>query len=142
MLCVAAATTLGLVAASGLWDRTPAQAYGSYRSEVISHYGAAGSNIDSCGLCHNDFNGGGPLNAYGAAFAAQPNHSGSGAIAAAIAIEGLDSDGDGTTNLAEINARTMPGFSCSTYTQAVNAPAGLVNYVDPNQPGCGTAAPA
>ena len=132
---VSAGLLLGGVGALEPWGHESASAYGSYKSAIISHYGAPGSNVDTCGLCHRDFNGGGPLNAYGQAFAAQPTHSGDPA-GAAVAIEGLDSDGDGSSNLAEFNQRTMPGYSCTSYSTAINAPAGLVNYVDPGMPGC------
>jgi len=63
--------------------------------------GAAGSSIDSCELCHINPSGGGPLNPYGTDFANNSHNF--------TAIESNDSDGDGFTNIVEINARTFPG---------------------------------
>ena len=37
-------------------------------------------------------------------------------------------NGDGTTNVAEIAALTMPGLTCTTYTDTVNGPANLADY--------------
>ncbi len=61
-----------------------------------------GSRIDTCSLCHtaNIPN----LNAYGAAYLSKGRNN-----SAFAAIESLDSDNDGFTNLAEINALTFPG---------------------------------
>lgn len=140
LLFLAAGMAMVVVGALAPWGGSSARAYSSYKNAVISHYGATGTNIDSCGLCHNDFYGGGPLNSYGAAFAAQPSHS-SNPAAAAVAIESLDSDGDGATNLAEINARTFPGYSCTTFAAARNAPGDLANYIDPARPGCSATTP-
>jgi len=60
-----------------------------------------GTRIDSCSLCHTS-----PptLNAYGAAYLAGGRNT-----AAFAAIENLDSDGDGWTNIQEILALTFPG---------------------------------
>ncbi len=68
----------------------------------------------SCSLCHTSYPA---RNGYGAAVAA--GISGGAAqfdarIAAALrAIEGADSDGDGASNLTEINAGTLPGDAAS-----------------------------
>jgi len=62
----------------------------------------------ACGACHSE-GGGSPLNAYGEAFKK------AGKTANALrAIEPLDSDGDGATNLAEIKAKSNPGSRKST----------------------------
>ncbi len=63
-----------------------------------------GTRIESCALCHTA--DGMYLNPYGEAYKAHgrgPN--------AFAAIESLDSDGDGFSNIQEIKARTFPGFS-------------------------------
>jgi hypothetical protein len=62
---------------------------------------AAGSRIDACNLCHNSPEGGDARNPYGLSYAS------SGQIFAAI--ENTDSDGDGYTNLQEIQSLTFPG---------------------------------
>ena len=76
-------------------------------------------------MCHYNFDGGGPRNPYGAAFEA-----GGKTLAALIAIEGDDSDGDGFSNIDEItnaayfpNSPTFPGLS--------SANDDLVSTVDP-----------
>ncbi len=82
-----------------------ATAFSSYKSAFNTQYSTTGTRLDTCGVCHNNPSGGGSLNSYGSAFAAQ-----SGTPAQAFTnIEPLDSDGDGYSNIAEIIARTMPG---------------------------------
>jgi hypothetical protein len=56
-----------------------------------------GTRLDSCNLCHS----GGSFGLYGQAF-----RNGGGNFAA---IESQDSDGDGYTNVSELNALTFPG---------------------------------
>jgi hypothetical protein len=55
------------------------------------------------------------------------------------AIEQADSDGDGSTNIEEIDsgAGFFPGWTCETYATAQNAPGNLADLVDPLDPGCG-----
>jgi hypothetical protein len=79
-----------------------AYATGSFMTSFEKSYPAAvGQRIDTCSLCHTSTSGNAPRNVYGAAFASN-GHS-------FIAIETLDSDGDGFTNVQEINALTFPG---------------------------------
>ena len=61
-----------------------------------------GSRIESCNLCHTSSIPN--LNPYGAAYKSAGRNT-----AALAAIEALDSDGDGFSNLAEIQALTFPG---------------------------------
>ena len=76
-----------------------ANATSSYLSSFNSTYGTSGTALNTCGLCHP--NGTSSFNPYANDFAAA-GHS-------FKAIESLDSDKDGFTNLVEINARTFPG---------------------------------
>ena len=78
--------------------------FSNYGSSFNSTYGTAGTALNSCTLCHP---GGstGQLNAYGTAYK-NSNYN-------FAAIENIDSDGDGYTNLAEITARTFPGDATS-----------------------------
>jgi hypothetical protein len=104
----------------------------SFLNDFKARYPAVvGTRLDSCGTCHLDWDGGGTLNAYGEAYLSS----------GLAAIESADSDGDGTSNLNEINALFMPGLSCATYTDAINAPVDLVNYVDPLRPACTVTTP-
>ena len=60
----------------------------------------ADSRLNTCGLCHRN-GGGSSRNAFGEAFASNGF--------SLVAIEHLDSDGDGYTNLEEFKALTFPG---------------------------------
>lgn len=78
-----------------------AVAINSYLAAFRAQYaGTTGSVLDTCNLCHPGGNTG-SLNSYATAYA--------GAGYVYTAIENLDSDGDGFTNIVEINARTFPG---------------------------------
>jgi hypothetical protein len=60
------------------------------------------------------------------------------ASAALDAIKDSDSDGDGTSNIDEINQATgfLPGWTCDTYQSATSPPADLADFVDPLNVGC------
>ncbi len=80
------------------------KAYLPDMSSAQSRYpNIVGSRIDSCSLCHTSAPS---LNPYGAAYKAAGRSP-----AALAAIEPLDSDGDGFTNLQEIMALYFPGNS-------------------------------
>ncbi|MBA4373755.1 MAG: hypothetical protein C0402_12960 [Thermodesulfovibrio sp.] len=79
-------------------------AVSSYLSSFSSTYPASTSDSFSCSLCHTSVPS---RNPYGAAYGSGHNFS---------AIANLDSDGDGATNLAEINAGTNPGDPASKPT--------------------------
>ena len=93
---------LGLMAA---WTiARPVHALPAYLTSFETTYtNAAGSRIDSCNLCHTAVP---QLNSYGTAFATADHMF--------APIEGLDSDGDGATNLAEIDAHSFPGNPSDT----------------------------
>lgn len=74
----------------------------SYLSTFETTYpAAAGSRIDACNLCHNSPQGGDARNPYGLAYASSGRNF--------AGIENTDSDGDGYTNLQEIQSLTFPG---------------------------------
>jgi len=107
-----------------------AHAFQGFLNDFNNLYGTANTNLDSCGLCHLDFNGGGALNPYGQDWS--DNNQDFGQIA------GFDSDGDGTDNLGEISVDFMPGWNCFNYEQAQNVTiSDLAMYADPANPGCG-----
>ena len=81
----------------------PAVAQQGDLNSATSRYPAiAGSRIDDCLLCHTSSRPN--LNPYGAAYLGHGRNP-----AALAAIEALDSDLDGFSNLAEIQAFTFPG---------------------------------
>jgi len=88
------------VAFMPLWLSGTAEAKSSYLTSFNSTYPSAPSAIKSCTLCHPGGNTG-SLNSYANDYKA--------AARVYTAIEAKDSDGDGATNLAEINAGTFPG---------------------------------
>jgi hypothetical protein len=125
------AWSVGLAfAIAGAWlEPSTARALPLVGQSFFNAYpGTAGSRLDDlpshpshCGLCHYDFNGGGPRNPYGARLeAVLPLYTNNetGRQLAIRSVEGEDSDGDGFTNLAEItdvaaysNTPTFPGLA-------------------------------
>jgi hypothetical protein len=73
----------------------------SYLYSFNQRYDTADTVLDTCDVCHSGPNGG-SLDSYGRAYSHTRNYGG---------IEDQDSDGDGFTNLEEINALTFPGDS-------------------------------
>lgn len=128
-------TSLMAVVAGLLLQAAVAGAFPSLTDSVIAQYPAA-TNLETCGTCHTSFTSAPGLNPYGAAF----NTAGGLAdpAAAFAAIEGDDSDGDGTSNIDEIDtdAGFHPGWTCESYTSAENGPVDLADFVDPVDPGC------
>lgn len=76
--------------------------YSSYLNSFNTRYGTAGSRLDTCDLCHIP-----PSktvrNPYGVDYANDGHNF--------AAIDTLDSDNDGWTNIDEINSRSFPGDS-------------------------------
>lgn len=104
----------------------PAASRPNIRSEFFARYPfAVGSALDDlpsnashCGVCHLDFNGGGPKNPYGLGVQIGLN-AGLSRAEAVAAIEGQDSDGDGFLTLTEVtsaafaNTPTFPGLTAA-----------------------------
>lgn len=94
----------------------PVYAKLSYLEAFRSEYpAAAGSRIDTCSLCHSAVP---QRNSYGDAYDSANRQFAS--------IEGLDSDGDGVPNLAEIEALTFPGDSADVPVLASPTPTATV----------------
>jgi hypothetical protein len=87
-------------------------ALSKYLSQFNTMYGTSGTVLNTCGICHIDPAGGGSRNPYGSSFVNVPTHS-TDSAGAFKTIEPIDSDADGYTNIAEINARTFPGDATS-----------------------------
>ncbi|NNF08367.1 MAG: hypothetical protein HKN21_16520, partial [Candidatus Eisenbacteria bacterium] len=90
--------------------------FSQYPSTVDTQLDDLPSDTKHCGVCHFDFSGAGRRNPYGVAMEAliQLGFSNQDAL---LALEDLDSDGDGFSNLEEItnslfnNTPTFPGLS-------------------------------
>ena len=106
-----------------------AEARNPIRRTFFDHYSVAQntqiddlpSNSGHCGVCHFDFDGGGPRNPYGLGVEVGLGN-GLSNLDAILAIENVDSDGDGFINLIEItdlanwnNTPTFPGLTQSNY---------------------------
>lgn len=113
-----------------------ALAFEGFDESVVAKYPTA-TNLESCGTCHNDFSPGSTsLNPYGQDV--DGALSGFNIDQALTDVESTDSDGDGTTNLDEIESGDgfFPGWTCETYTNATDGPSDLADLVDPVDPGC------
>lgn len=73
----------------------------NYMSAFLDQYNVGDTRLATCDMCHINPNGGGPRDSYGLTYAENGKDF--------VAIEGQDSDGDGFTNIEEINALTFPG---------------------------------
>lgn len=109
VIAVAVAAVLALTQAPGT-----VQAKSNYQDAFVTAYPTAeGSKLTACRLCHSSAP---ELNAFGAEYE-EHGHS-------FQAIELLDSDGDGWSNLTEITAKTWPG-------DAADRPAGTAPPAEP-----------
>ena len=97
------------------------------------------SNPGHCGVCHYDFNGGGPRNLYGSAIQAIYDTNGGDATAAILAVRAADSDLDGFSNDTEItntatyaNTPTFPGLSSTNVSLITGVtPSDVTPYLTP-----------
>jgi hypothetical protein len=86
------------------------------------------SNSGHCGVCHLDFNGGGPRNPYGLSIEVGIKN-GLTNTQAILAVDGLDADADGFINRIEAsdtadfsNTPTFPGLTQTNKTDVLNIP--------------------
>jgi hypothetical protein len=106
------------------------QAKNPYRTNFFTAYPSANgtvlsdvpSNDSHCGMCHYDFNGGGSRNPYGLAVQGTDK-----SVSAILSLDGLDSDGDGSSNGTEItdlvsyaNTPTFPGYTPANVSSTAN----------------------
>jgi hypothetical protein len=132
--------TTGLAALAMLTSIQTAHAASSYLTTWSNLYPASASdNNASCQICHGSSTQN--INPYG--FAMAQCNGASGGISARIqAVEGQDSDGQGDSNLTEINANTQPGWTTGAmqvWTRNNCSPNGTNTYpgggdVDPAAP--------
>ena len=122
-----------------------AHALSEYLTQFTARYGNTGTEAASCKLCHAASNNASSFNRYGVDLDALGGGAATGDITAnLIAVDSLNSDGVGGTNLAEIQGGTQPGWCVATTAGCNNngvttLPAGVVNLpLDPvaagNQP--------
>ena len=88
-----------------------ASAFGSIRSLWLETYVESDFNQAGCQLCHQNPGGGDGWNAYGWSIRQQIHDGGLGHVEAIRAVEALDADGNGVSNLDEINANFLPGWA-------------------------------
>ena len=94
------------------------------------------SHATHCGICHYDFGGGGLKNDYGLAVGGTPSQS----TEEILALDGLDSDGDGFANGVEItdlltygNTPTFPGLKPANVGSVVDVDlADIQDYLVPS----------
>jgi len=113
------------IALIGALSWTPQlMAKSQYLTQFTSKYGS--SSISTCALCHQ----GSPpaLNPFGSDFASASigNHTFNSAL------ESRDSDGDGFSNLAEINAHTFPGDPSSKPAATDTTPPTVTSFSIPS----------
>jgi hypothetical protein len=125
---VVLALSLTLLAAAALQARNPIRRtfFDTYPVAENTQLDGLPSNPSHCGVCHFDFDGGGPRTPYGLGIEVGLN-GGLSNLDAILAVETDDSDADGFTNLVEItdvanftNTPTFPGLTLSNYTGAIN----------------------
>jgi hypothetical protein len=116
---------------------TTATARPPYFDTFTSRYGLVdGDDTYACGNCHYLWNGTGSRNPYGSAVE-QQLYLGKSVVDSLIAVENQDSDGDGFSNLDEIATfRTLPGYSCDNFTDAVDAPIDYHTFITPGVASC------
>jgi hypothetical protein len=102
--------TAFLVAASAAFISNTADAKSNYTTDFNNYYGTDGTNggttLGSCITCHVNPDGKGGENPYATIWKAYGRNF--------AAVEPLDSDGDGFSNIDEIIADTWPGDASST----------------------------
>lgn len=124
------------VLAMALMASGDAEAWPSCTDVFAATYpNSATENNGGCQTCHQSSGGGGNFNVYGndmlsnGGSGAGPACTGVNFAVVLAAIENLDSDGEGNSNLDEINANTQPGWC-----DAQNAGCGNSGGTPPNVP--------
>lgn len=128
---VAAAVALSLFAAQRAVARP------LYFDNFVALYGfTPGDDLYSCGVCHRNWEGTGARNPYGFAVE-QQLYIGQPITSAIIAVEAMDTDLDGYTNLEELTIYgTLPAYSCDNFDLAINPPPNFQSLITPGVPSC------
>jgi hypothetical protein len=131
----------------------PAMGLNKYLKTWEDHYPDSTSGDAGCALCHGSSTKN--LNAYGRDLCIEFEGSAPADIAPYLAaVEGLDSDGDGSSNLVEIGANAQPGWTtgdnalyygldgnCAPIGTTIGVPAGVTLPYDPPAGGDPVAVP-
>ena len=131
----------------------PAMGLNKYLKTWEDHYPDSTSGDAGCALCHGSSTKN--LNAYGRDLCIEFEGSAPADIAPYLAaVEGLDSDGDGSSNLIEIEANAQPGWTtgdnalytgldgnCAPIGTAIGVPVGVPLPYDPPAGGDPVAVP-
>jgi hypothetical protein len=95
-----------------------------------------GDRLHVCGVCHRRWEGTGPRNRFGTAVE-QQLYVGKSIRDAVQAVLAEDADGDGTSNGDELATfRTLPGYACDNFEQAIDAPPEFQGFITPGVPTC------
>ena len=94
-----------------------------YLNDFNTRYGTSGTALNSCTLCHTGSPSNNNLNSYANDYVANGYNF--------AAIENLDSDGDGFSNIVEINARTFPGDPASRPAASDTTPPTVTGFSVP-----------
>jgi len=97
------------------WDMISTSKTASANGNIFGAWGDiypdSTSNNLSCQMCHQNGGGGGSWNPYGWSIRQQIRDEGLSIMDAIQAIEEMDADGNGQTNVAEINGSAQPGWT-------------------------------
>ena len=127
---------LVLAATVALLAARSADARPTYFDAFRTLYGINdGDNLDACGVCHFLWTGTGARNPFGNAVE-QQLYVGKSITQALTDIEPDDPDGDTFSNLDEILAQTLPGYSCANFQDAIGQPSDWHTYITPGVPSC------
>jgi len=137
--CLRIATFIVLLPLAALLGSTEALAWPGCTDIFTATYpDSQTEDLGGCQTCHQSAGGGGNFNPYGQALLDNGASGANGSCnnvdiaAALVAVEGLDSDLEGNSNLVEIEASTQPGWCVATQGGSCNNSAGAPNVaLDP-----------
>ena len=131
------ARLLMIVGVIGLLGARDAFARPTYFQVFTGRYGLTSDDRTyACGNCHFLWTGTGARNPFGTAVE-QQLYLGKSINQALADIESQDTDGDGFTNYDEIvTYKTLPGYSCDNFTDAIDAPSNYDTFITPMVASC------
>lgn len=108
-----------------------------YFDQFTATYGfVAGDDLYACGVCHRAWEGTGARNPYGLAIE-QQLYLGKSILDGIAAVEPVDTDGDGFSNVDELTVHgTLPGYACDSFELAYDPPANFQSLIEPMVASC------